>query len=394
MDVLDGFILAACLAAAWMGSHMGFVRQACVSFGFLVGCVCAALTQNFITTLENAPSNEITFWALLALTLLITGLLFDVGYTLGNFLYKEISGFKKLRVVDTVGGAALASATVLLVIFLWAGLIARSPNRIVAAQLNDSIVLSTIRHNLNGWLPTTFVRAANLLDAHAVPQVFVGAEVKAGIIRSTASSQTVANVMQKVADSVVRITAQGCGGTSTGSGFVTGEGLVATNAHVVSGSSNIIITDKNGLHDATLVAFDPNLDLALLHAPNLAGPKLTLTEPPFTEDLPTISLGYESSILQAHTGTISDAVWATGYDIYNQGKTTRHVYILHDTIAHGDSGGPLLTAHGDLIGMIFAKSTDQTGVGYALASDQLRPYLAPGDHYTQAISSGACGTYY
>ena len=47
-----------------------------------------------------------------------------------------------------------------------------------------------------------------------------------------------------------------------------------TNAHVVAGASTVRVTSQAGTNDATVVMFDPTLDLALLRVPQLQQPAL------------------------------------------------------------------------------------------------------------------------
>ncbi len=84
---------------------------------------------------------------------------------------------------------------------------------------------------------------------------------------------TIANVRS----SVVQVKGPGCGGVVTGSGFVVGTDLVATNAHVIAGVSKVKVIDSNGEHQSTPILVDKDNDLAILRVNNLAGFPLRIT---------------------------------------------------------------------------------------------------------------------
>src|SRR5205085_7213915 len=75
------------------------------------------------------------------------------------------------------------------------------------------------------------------------------------------------------AASVVRILGTACGLGVEGSGWVAGNGLVVTNAHVVAGEDDTTVQIQGaGPHlGATSVWFDPRNDVAVLRVPGAAG---------------------------------------------------------------------------------------------------------------------------
>jgi S1-C subfamily serine protease len=85
---------------------------------------------------------------------------------------------------------------------------------------------------------------------------------------------------------------------------------------------------------------------------------------------------------------VAEAVDARGFDIYDQHRTTRHIFVLSSDLAPGDSGGALVDPDGQIEGMAFAIAPDQQGVGYALTLEELQPVLA-GD-LSNAVGTGPC----
>src|SRR5690606_12921972 len=86
------------------------------------------------------------------------------------------------------------------------------------------------------------------------------------------------DVGRSVEDSVVKITttATSCATGSEGSGFVFEDGLVATNAHVVAGSTELAVQvgGKGRPYQAEVVEFDAEADVAVLRVSGLDAPAL------------------------------------------------------------------------------------------------------------------------
>ena len=76
--------------------------------------------------------------------------------------------------------------------------------------------------------------------------------------------------VEAAAPSVVRVLGTACGLGVSGSGWVAGPGMVATNAHVVAGQDDTTVTTQDGIElDATAVLYEPRNDLALLRVDGL-----------------------------------------------------------------------------------------------------------------------------
>jgi serine protease Do len=158
-----------------------------------------------------------------------------------------------------------------------------------------------------------------------------------------------------------------------GSGFIISpEGHVVTNAHVVEGAHEVIVTlsDRSEMR-AQILGVDPNFDLALL--------KVTYDTP-----LPYVQWGDASAI------RIGDWAIAIGNPLGLGGTVTlgiiSHVgrsFLTHQTsmggllqtdaaINMGNSGGPLFNVEGKVIGinmMIASGTGGNIGIGFAIPSD-------------------------
>ena len=203
-------------------------------------------------------------------------------------------------------------------------------------------------------------------------------------------------IYEREAPGVVTVIATGLGGgragrgdSGLGSGFViSGDGEIATNAHVVtSGEGDSIrrartvfvrFQDGNQV-GARIVGYDPFSDVALLKIdragltlrplPLGSSEKVTVGEPvaaigsPFGEEQ-SLSVGVVSAL-----GRSIDSL--TGF------KTSGAIQ-TDAAINHGNSGGPLLNARGEVLGInsqIRTDSGDGTGVGFAVPVDTVRRSL-------------------
>jgi S1-C subfamily serine protease len=173
-----------------------------------------------------------------------------------------------------------------------------------------------------------------------------------------------------------------------GTGWVVAEGLIVTNAHVVAGEPSTEVERDDGHRlKATVVAFDPSRDLALLSVPKLNRPALPVA---------AARRGMIGGVF-GHPGgeplriapfEVGRQIDATGRDIYDAATTDRKVLELASSLRPGDSGSALVDPQGEVVGVAFAISTERSGVAYALATSELTPLLsAPHD---TGVSTGRC----
>jgi S1-C subfamily serine protease len=159
----------------------------------------------------------------------------------------------------------------------------------------------------------------------------------------------------------------------------------------VAGASTIRVTTGDGVADARAVAFDPELDVALLYAPDVTGTVLELAGE--TPDRGTLgaALGYAGGgPLVVMPAAVAGAYPATGRDIYDAGRVTRDILELRAEVEPGDSGGPLVLEDGTVGGVVFAESETDPAVGYALAPAPVWDAVGPAIGRTSAVDVGAC----
>ena len=176
------------------------------------------------------------------------------------------------------------------------------------------------------------------------------------------------------------VTGRACNEIQEGSGWVAAPGVVVTNAHVVAGerSTTVSGTDGSAL-PATVIAFDPVRDVAVLAVPALAtgqsAPRALVMASASAGTLGAVYGHPGGGLLKASPARVGEEILAVGTDIYRTGTSSRHVYVLAAALAPGDSGGALVNSHGQIIGMAFAIDPGRTATAYAVTDEEIRPVL-------------------
>lgn len=162
--------------------------------------------------------------------------------------------------------------------------------------------------------------------------------------------------------SAPRITGQGSGF------FVSSDGYILTNNHVVSGAQRVVIQMQNGVsYRATLVGSDPPSDIALLKInQRVQVPYVTLG------DSDGVNIG-EWVLAIGNPFGLSNTVTAgiiSAKGRHQIGISDYENFIQTDAaINPGNSGGPLVNMRGEVIGMntaIFSQSGGSMGIGFAI----------------------------
>ncbi len=181
--------------------------------------------------------------------------------------------------------------------------------------------------------------------------------------------------VQRIAASVVKIRSEACDRIQYGSGFAVGDSLVVTNAHVVAGEDRTSVERDDGTQrSATVVAFDPGRDLALLTVARLDRAPLALATAE-RGDTGGVFGHPEGGPLRIAPFVISRVVEASGKDIYGVTTVRRDVLELAAELQRGDSGSAVVDTAGEVVGVAFAISPDQANVAYALATSEVDALL-------------------
>lgn len=142
---------------------------------------------------------------------------------------------------------------------------------------------------------------------------------------------------------------------ASGTGFfVTHDGHVLTNNHVINNCENISIHGDDMSTGAVVVARDVEHDLALLKAaftsPNMA--YFNSMRQPLKANDPVVIIGYPGDSWRGH-----DPIVRSSSIIDMRGPTGEEKWLqFHDSVQHGNSGGPLLDSAGNVVGVVVAKT--------------------------------------
>lgn len=168
-----------------------------------------------------------------------------------------------------------------------------------------------------------------------------------------------------------------------GSGFIVREdGVIVTNAHVVSGATKISVALRDGTsYPAKLLGMDEQNDLAVL---KIEAKKLPVAPLGTSRDLLigewAIAIGNPFGFILGNTepSVTAGVISATGRNLTARGEGAG-VYVdmiqTDAAINPGNSGGPLVNALGEVIGVnssIYSPSGGNVGLGFAIPIDRAR----------------------
>jgi S1-C subfamily serine protease len=142
---------------------------------------------------------------------------------------------------------------------------------------------------------------------------------------------------------------------------------------------------------ATVVAYDPEIDVAVLAVPGLDVEPLQFASHAATVADDAIVLGYPlDGPFKATSARIRDQIDLRGLDIYNSQTVTRDVYTIRAVVRSGNSGGPLLAPDGTVYGIVFGAAQDDPETGFVLTAQQVEPLLNSASRLNAEVSTGSC----
>jgi S1-C subfamily serine protease len=191
----------------------------------------------------------------------------------------------------------------------------------------------------------------------------------------------------------VEVLGRGCyqGFLNQGSGFVVADDYVVTNAHVVAGTDEQWIHSGEGDTAGAVVVFDPDLDIAILHAPGLRAAPLPLLRGEVERGAGGAILGYPGGgPLDAEAAAVRQVIDPVGRNIYGEGEVGRRVYEIQSVIRRGNSGGPFVLPDGRVAGVVFANSVVADDVGYAILSTEVLPSVKEAKASVEPVGTGSC----
>jgi uncharacterized membrane protein required for colicin V production len=385
MNWLDLALVALIGLAAWGGWRLGLVRGGFGWGGFAVGLVVGVAFVDDVTDRFQSAAPQVRFLVACTFLLLAVVVFQSLGIALGALVASVLPPSRTVRRADQVGGALIGALAALVVFWLLIPALASTPGW-SARGVRGSWVAREMRSRAPDP-PQSLESLGRLLGDAPFPEVFrdltdpgAGDPPLRGIDPDVAAS---------VAAGVVLVEGQACDLVVEGSGFAVSEDLVVTNAHVVAGERSTRVRSEDGRsRDATVVAFDPARDLALLRVPGGLDPL----------PLATADVGTTGAVVghpgggprRAAPARVDQIVDARGSDIYRASATNREVLVLAARLEPGDSGAPFVDEQGRVVGVAFAVDPGDDATAYALSRGELDAVLGPGLDATDPVDTGPC----
>jgi uncharacterized membrane protein required for colicin V production len=389
---LDIAVLAVAFIAAISGWRSGALGSVLSFAGVLLGAIAGVLLAPHIVSHIAAPRAKLFAALFLILALVVVGEV--AGVVLGRAVRGAIRN-RQIRLIDSVIGVAVQLLVVLTAAWLLATPLTQSKDQPeLAAAVRGSRVLAQVNDVAPSWLKAVPKRLSALLNTSGLPAVLEPFS-RTPVIPVASPDPALANnpVIAAVQPSVVKVRslAPSCQKVLEGSGFVISPDRVMTNAHVVAGSSSVQVYASGKPLDATVVSYDPSVDIAILAVPNLPPSPLSFAEDQAKTGLDVVVLGYPGGgNFTATPARIREAIKLSGPDIYRDPQpVTRDVYTIRADVEQGNSGGPLIDMSGHVLGVVFGAAVDDPETGFVLTAGEVAGQLAR-IGATQPVPTGVC----
>jgi S1-C subfamily serine protease len=390
VDILDIIIVVFLIAFAASGLRRGLTGVALSLGGLLIGLFLGAVIAPPIAraiTQDRTTQPMFAIGVFVGVALLVEG----IGAAIGFRIRQRTQRTALLGKADAGVGAILSLLAALATAWYLGLMFYQSP----WLTLDNQITNSAIERSLDGFMPRPpgfLATIGNLFKPGDFPNPF---STILNIPQAPLAIPPLVNTpgIREATSVTVKVIAAGCGGgAEAGSAWPLAPGYFVTNAHVVAGSNSVEIdTQSNDRHNARVVLFDPDIDLAVLFAPGLSLRPLVVVDTTPVRGTGGAVIGYpgggpEKVVAAAVSGTES----ATGYNIYGDTLVTRKIEVLAAQVIPGNSGGPIVNVSGEVIGVVFAANTNDSNVGYALTIPQVSLDLQAGEHRTAGVSTQTC----
>ncbi len=192
------------------------------------------------------------------------------------------------------------------------------------------------------------------------------------------TTTSISNLKEKISKSVVIIQANKKNMIIEGTGFfVSSDGLIATNLHVVFNATSIMIRTQEGeTYPVQFIAnYNDELDICLLKIDITNAPALPLgNSENLTPGQILFTIGHrEGSFYQTSSGPF------VGQKIIDSEKNLQSKIVS----GHGNSGGPILDQEGNVVGISKAFSPD-SGNNFGIPINEAKNFLA----YNEPLTVG------
>ena len=363
---IDWLIVGVVLLLGLFGWAQGFVAGALALVGFAIGAWVGTRVGPLL--LEDGRRSP---WspAFGLVGALIAGMVFALGFEgVGARLRGRVQQSPTATAFDGFLGAVLTGCVGLGITWVLGALALAN-----GGEARREVQRSTILQHLNAALPPS----SGLIEALAHLDPFPRIDEPAARVPEPTAAIARAKGVEAAAGSVVKILGNACGLGVEGSGWVAGDELVVTNAHVVAGQEDtrVLLRGRQPGLDAQAVAFDSRNDLAILRVPGLEADALTLSSDPKSGTSAAI-LGFPGNgPYDVRAGRVGGTREVITQDAYGQGPVRRSITSLRGAVRSGNSGGPMVDKDGQVVTTIFAATTSGPRGGFGVPNSIVRPAL-------------------
>jgi S1-C subfamily serine protease len=386
--ILDLILCLLLLSYTIYGFRAGFALSLAGIVGFVIGAIAAFFAIPLVAGWVSASAWRLP--AVIGAVILLIGGGQAVGVAVGRAVRRQVNK-SPLRVLDRLLGAAVTLVVAAIVTSMLAFGIGSLGVPFVSQAIGSSAVVTTIDRITPDPVKSLEATVRSLVAQDGLPRLFDA--IGTGTPLAVPNDGATTAAQQAAAQSVVKIVgnAYQCGQNQSGSGFVVSSGRVVTNAHVVAGVTEpVISTQSGGAWPGRVVYFDTVNDLAVLAVSGLPTTPLSLGA--------DLGVGARAVFdgfplggpFRSGPAAVQSVSTVDVPDIYGANPSPRPVYYLAADVQEGNSGGPLLDSGGRVTGVVFAKSATAQHLGFAMTTGVLRPIAAQAPGLRAAVSSGHC----
>jgi S1-C subfamily serine protease len=392
VSVVDLVLIALALLFALSGFRQGLLVSSTSILGFLGGAVIGAQLSGPVADRIDGSSVTRVF---AALVVVLAGAL--LGQILAGAVGRAVRSrvtWEPAKMVDSVAGAVVSSAAVLLVAWMVASPLASSPFPQVSSQVRQSALVQAVDNAVPDGVRAVYNNLREAIDRRGLPDVLdplTPTQVRDVPVPNEALTSS--PVVDAVDNSVVKITgiAPSCSRQIDGSGFVYHPERVMTNAHVLAGVTDPVVIAEGEEYDATAVYVDELTDVAVLAVPGLRTQPLAFTPEPGDSGDDAIIMGYPGGgPFYVGPARVRERGEISGPDFRSTQTVVRDVYALFGSVRSGNSGGPLFDTEGRVLGVVFASAIDDPNTGYALTAQQVAGAATEGSTASAEVTTGPC----
>ena len=378
MSAIDVVIIVFALALAAIGWERGLVGSAVPLAGFIAG---VAVGARLAPSLLEGGAESRYAPAIAAAAGILLGLFLAIALEgIGAGLRERLEQQPLTRLLDSIGGAVLLAILALAIAWVFGAVALHTPAS-NDSELRRAAQKSDILVALNDAFPPSGALLNVLRRIDPTPAI---RGPDADVAKPNAKIVNDPDV-EAASQSVVRVQGTACGLGIEGSGWIAGDDVVVTNAHVVAGEDDTTVTTPSGQEiDATAVHFDVRNDLAILGVPEIAGAPLKL-EPDPKKGTESAAIGYpQGGPLTLTPARLGRTGKVSSDDAYGNGPVQRKMTAFRAEVRNGNSGGPVIGPDGDVLTTVFAASIDEgppsgLGVPNSIVAKALGGRLEPVD---------------